>query len=198
MTDDDLRARLRGADPAASVPALTPDRAAQLLEQTMTPTPARRFLPVLAAAALVLVAAGLGWALTRPPETVPPAVIAASAPPATGGVVELSGSGGMMAKCAEPSAQRLATETDFVFAGTVTGISGETVTLAVTRVFKGSPASVVRVGQAPGSSETTLGSGRFENGMDYLVASSGGGVLICGYSGEAGNAALRELYEEAF
>lgn len=36
MTDDDLRARLRDADPAARLAPLSPDRTARLLEETMS------------------------------------------------------------------------------------------------------------------------------------------------------------------
>ncbi|MGW4947291.1 hypothetical protein ACWEOZ_37550, partial [Actinoplanes sp. NPDC004185] len=68
MTDDDLRARLRDADPAARLAPLSPDRTARLLEETMStevatpptvarPRPARRW--ALAAAGLVLVAAAV-------------------------------------------------------------------------------------------------------------------------------------------
>jgi hypothetical protein len=39
MNDDDLRATLRSADPAASLPAADPDRVARLLEDTMTDHP---------------------------------------------------------------------------------------------------------------------------------------------------------------
>jgi hypothetical protein len=43
-----------------------------------------------------------------------------------------------------------------------------------------------------------LGSGRFETGQTYLIASSEGGVMTCGYSGEADSMGLQDLYDEAF
>lgn len=43
-----------------------------------------------------------------------------------------------------------------------------------------------------------MGSGRFENGKKYLVASAGGNMLICGYSGEADAPGLQDLYDRAF
>lgn len=196
--DDDLRSRLRRADPAASLAPLAPDEASRLLEETMTttappriPTGRHRRLPVLVAAALVLLAvAGAGWFLTRP---APPAIDAAK-PPA---VVTLT-TDGIQRKCMEPTAQILTTSTDFAFAGTVTGIAKGVVTLSVTHVYKGTEAAEVKVGQAPGSSEQMLGSGQFEMGKKYLIASSQGAVTTCGYSGEANSIGLQELYDQAF
>jgi hypothetical protein len=219
--DDELRARLRHADPAASLAPLAPDRVSQLLEQTMndTTTATRRRIPALAAAAVLLVAAGFTWALTRPdPEGPNPGapIAARSADGAgegaasgtgtgtkgtqgPGSAVELSVGDGIAAKCAEPRPEHLTTGTDFVFAGTVAAITGDRVTLKVTHVYKGPPgATTAHVTQTGDSSETMLGSGRFETGADYLVASSGGRVMICGYSGEAGTPGLRALYDEAF
>jgi hypothetical protein len=202
MTEDDnLRSRLRRADPAAALAPLTPDETSRLLEETMTTTIVpprvttgrRRRLPVLIAAALVLLAAaGASWLLTR---STPPAINTLK-PSVT--VVSLTVAGGGQRKCAEPTAEILAAGTDFAFAGTVTGIAGDVVTLSVTHVYKGAKADEVRVRQAPGRSEEMLGSGRFETGQKYLVASSEGGVLTCGYSGEADSLGLRELYEKAF
>src|SRR5690349_18374297 len=106
MTDeDDLRARLRRADPAAGLP---PYDSAPLLENTMTTAttdPVRRTTPLVAvAAALVLIAAVGAWVLLRPEPV--PTVTALTAP-------------GVAAKCAEPSADRLREAADFAFAGTV-------------------------------------------------------------------------------
>jgi hypothetical protein len=130
--------------------------------------------------------------LTRPAQP----VIDAVKPSAV--VVSLTGADGPPGKCAEPTAQILATGTDFAFAGTVTGIAGDVVTLSVTHVYKGARADEVRVGQAPGRSEEMLGSGRFETGKNYLIASSDGGVRTCGYSGEAESPGLQDLYDKAF
>nr|WP_221374779.1 hypothetical protein [Actinoplanes polyasparticus] len=188
--DDDLRARLRRADPAADLPTLDTSR---LLESTMTATTTtpRRTIPLLTlAAALVLIAALGSWWVLRPADE-------AGAPTAAPTVTDLTAPG-IAAKCVEPSAGQLREAADFAFAGTVTGIDGTTVTLRVTKVYRGAGADQVRVAQAGDVSETMLGSGRFEIGRDYLVAASQGSVLICGYSGEAASPGLEELYLSAF
>ncbi|WP_250006245.1 hypothetical protein [Actinoplanes sp. M2I2] len=294
MTDDDLRARLRRADPAADLPPPAPDRVSRLLENTMT-TPATaphrsapprsapgrsasgrsasgrfasgrfasgrfasgrsasgrfasgrsasgrsasgrsasgRFAPLrpaprrfarrgpapliaTAAAALVLIAALGTWFLLRP-DNDPGAPVAAptvttstsdastsgaptSGAPTAGGptVTDITASG-VAAKCVEPSADRLREAADFAFAGTVTAVDGKAVTLKVTKVYRGTPTDEVRVAQTGDISETLMGSGKFEAGRDYLVASAEGAMLICGYSGEAASPGLAELYVAAF
>lgn len=189
--DDDLRARLRGADPAAGLPPLPPGRIDTLMEETMSRTaaPSRR-RPVLLATAAVLalvVAGAAGWVLTRPDP----------APTAPAASVRISATG-IRAKCVEPTATKLAESADFAFAGTVTAVTGEVVTVRVTQVFRGEAAGQVEIAQTSGASEQLLGSGGFETGKDYLVSSSAGTMLICGYSGEAATPGLRELFETAF
>ncbi|MEU4619669.1 hypothetical protein AB0G04_06790 [Actinoplanes sp. NPDC023801] len=195
MTDDDLRARLRHADPAASLEPASPDQVVHLVEEAMSGTTRRWTLPV--AAALVLIAGGAAWAVTRPAprEPVPPPVAAASAP--VPGVVVLTATG-MQAKCREPEPQRLAESADFAFAGTVRTIEDGRVTLTVSRVFRGEVVGSVQVAQKGESSEQMLGSGKFEMGREYLVAAADHTVMICGYSGESDSVGLRDLYEAAF
>ena len=200
--DDDLRSRMRHADPAASLAPLAPDETSRLLEDTMTMTTTttvpprvttgrRRRLAVGVAAALVLLtAAGAGW-LTR---SAPPAINAVK-PAAVLVSLTVADAHG---KCVPPTAEILATGTDFAFAGTVTGIAGDVVTLSVTHIYKGAKADEVRLGQAPGRSEQLMGSGQFETGQKYLIASSESGVLTCGYSGEADSLGLQDLYDQAF
>ncbi|GAA4941259.1 hypothetical protein [Actinoplanes utahensis] len=189
--DDDLRARLRRADPAAALEPAAPEQVSRLVEETMSRTHTRRWaLPV--AAALVLVAAGTAWAMTRPSEPAP-VVKTTQALEA-----ELTASG-VSAKCREPEAGRLSEISDFAFEGTVTRIDGGTVHLDVTELFRGDRRTTsARVAQTGETSEQMLGSGTFEQGKKYLVASTKGTVLICGYSGEADAVGLRELYEAAF
>ncbi|BBH70953.1 hypothetical protein ACTI_76380 [Actinoplanes sp. OR16] len=185
MTEDDLRARIREADPAASLAALSPDEATRLVETTMTMTTTavnRRRHYALAAAALVLVLGGTAWALTRPEEK----------------TVQLTGPAGIAAKCVEPTAERLAASADLAFAGTVTALTPTTVTLDVTRVYTGGEVGRAEVSQTGETSEQLMGTGKFESGKDYLVASSAGAVMICGYSGEATTPGLAGLYEKAF
>ncbi|WP_250034852.1 hypothetical protein [Paractinoplanes maris] len=197
--DDDLRTRLHRADPAADVPPTAPDRVSRLLEKTMTTTTAapRRTtalrptrLITLAAAAVVLIAALGTWFVLRPDNT-------PGAPVAAPTVTEITAPG-IAAKCAEPTADRLTEAADLAFAGTVTTIDGRIVTLEVTNVFRGAPTDVVRVAQTGDISETMMGSGKFEVGRDYLVASSEGSMLTCGYSGEASSPGLAGLYDTAF
>jgi len=193
--DDDLRSRLRRADPAASLAPLAPDQTSRLLEETMTTTVSprvstgrgRRFAVLVAAALVLLAGGGTSWLLTRSEVGKPSAV-----------VVSLSMADGAPRKCVPPTVEVLAGGADFAFAGTVTGIAGDVVTLSVTHIYKGAEADEVRVAQTPGSSEQMLGSGRFETGQKYLIASSAGGVLTCGYSGEADSLGLQDLYENAF
>ncbi|MCO8270185.1 hypothetical protein M1L60_06210 [Actinoplanes sp. TRM 88003] len=187
--DDDLRARLRRADPAADLP---PYDTSHLLETTMTATTTapRRPMLTLAAAALVLIAALGTWFLLRPSGD-------PAGPVAAPTVTELTAPG-IAAKCVEPSADRLKEAADFAFAGTVTGVDGGTVTLKVTKVYRGAAADQVRIAQTGDISETMLGSGKFETGKDYLVASARGSMLICGYSGEASAPGLPQLYDTAF
>jgi hypothetical protein len=200
MTDDDLRTRLRRTDPAASLAPLPPDRVSRLLEETVSASvvtlPARRrLLPVLVAAAAVLLLAGAGWLIFRPEPPVGENLMLAAPSPAP--VHLIAPAGRAAAKCREPQAATLAATADFAFAGTVTTI-GDLVTLRVSRVYQGGPTATVQVEQQPDSSETMMGSGKFEVGKSYLIAAGEGTVLICGYSGEADAPGLLALYEQAF
>lgn len=183
--DDDLRERLRRADPAATLASAAPDQVRQLTEETMSRTVTRRWaLPV--AAALVLLAGGAAWAMTRQePIEVSPAV---------GRTVALT-SNDVAAKCVAPTATRLSEISDFAVEGTVSTVAGDIVTLNVTRVFRGEPATSVEVQQSADHSEAN---DKFETGKSYLIAASDGEVLICGYTGSADRLGLRGLYEEAF
>jgi hypothetical protein len=193
--DDDLRARLGRADPAASLAPASPAQVAHLVEEAMSSSTKKWALPV--AAALVLIAGGAAWAVTRPSAPEGDLPSAAPTPSATAAVVELTATG-VQAKCREPQPQQLAASADFAFEGTVLTVANDRVTLTVSKVFRGASATTVEVAQAGETSETMLGSGKFETGKEYLVSSADGGILICGYSGEAGSIGLRDLYEAAF
>lgn len=204
MTDDDLRDRMRHADPAASLAPLPPDRVARLLEETVSTAPPHRrpLLPALAAAAAVLLLAGVGWLILRPrPEpTVEPVAKSPASAESTSTApaeVRLTAPDGSAAKCRPPRADFLRSTADFAFAGTVTGIDAM-VTLKVTKVYEGAPATTVRIDPPPDTSETMMGSGRFETGKNYLIAASEGQVMICGYSGEADAPGLLDLFDQAF
>ena len=159
--------------------------------------PSRRVL-LVAAVIAVVAAVSVGWALTRPERSnAPQATASASATAGTGQITMLTLTA-VRAKCREPEPALLAQAADFAFAGTVTGISGNVVSLHVTRVYQGAAADSVEVAQTGDSSETMLGSGKFETGKAYLVAAAQGAVMICGYSGEADLPGLSELYAKAF
>ncbi|GAA0813433.1 hypothetical protein [Spirilliplanes yamanashiensis] len=195
MTDDDLRARLRRADPAGTLPPLGPGPTQRLLENAMTIAPerpaARRrpWLAGAAAAAVVAVIAGVGLARSDDPG---PGTVAAP-PPTVTRVVDRSGG---TEKCLPPRAERLA-EAGLAFEGTVRSVDGDVVTLVPARFLTGPATDLVEVEQADESSEALVGATRFEVGETYLVAVVDGTVLICGYSGLA-TPELRQLYDEAF
>jgi hypothetical protein len=139
---------------------------------------------------LAVLLAAVGWLLVG---TAPP-VKAAAKPSA---VVNLT-TDGWVRGC-WPTVQHLAATADFAFAGTVIGIADDVVTLNVMHVYKGTKADEVRVDQTLGITTQILGTGRFEAGKTYLVASSDGAVLTCGYSGEANMiGSPQSLYDKAF
>ncbi|WP_433730134.1 hypothetical protein ACQP2Y_19270 [Actinoplanes sp. CA-051413] len=212
MTDDDLRARLRDADPAAHLAPLSPDRTARLLEDSMItefgtapprPRPVRRW--ALAAAGLVLVAAaatGTGAVLRAFDGPGPgPGVGAGPVPglptvsPAVT-VTRIVVAGDTAAKCMPPDPAILA-RVQLAFAGTVERIAGGTAVLHVTHLYAGPLTGVVEVAQSDGNSEALIGATVFEPGRQYLVAATDGQALVCGYSGLA-TPELQALYDAAF
>ncbi|SDS94487.1 hypothetical protein [Actinoplanes derwentensis] len=211
MNDDDLRELLRHADPATSLQTAAPDQVRQLTEEAMSRTHARRWALPATAAAFVLLAGSAAWAATRPSDV--PAVPVAKAP-AT--VVELTSDGGGDARCdPRPDPVGLAANADFAFEGTVIKLvdgdgteqldnpdeTSGVVTLAVTKVFKGPQAGTVQVAQQSTTNYAgvpMVGSGTFDLGKSYLVASTEGSVWHCFQSGEADDPGLRALYEAAF
>lgn len=106
MNDDDLRAMLRSADPAASLPTADPDRVARLLEDTMTDhltdesradgTHHRSRLTWIVAAAAVILIGGGGVLLATTQGDDEPAASAGSTPSsvATDETDETEGGGG--------------------------------------------------------------------------------------------------------
>jgi hypothetical protein len=209
VTDDDLRARLRDADPAAQLAPLSPDRTARLLEDSMItefgtsptvapprPRPVRRW--ALAAAGLVLVAAaatGTG-AVLRSSDGPGPGPGLPPVSPAVVSVTRIVVAGDTAAKCMPPDPGVLA-RVPLAFAGTVERIAGGTAVLHVTRLYAGPPTDVVEVAQSDGNSEALIGATVFESGRQYLVAATDGQALVCGYSGLA-TPELQALYDAAF
>jgi hypothetical protein len=209
QADRELLARMRAADPAASLAPVGTDEVGRLLgeamsEQTLTEsreTGIRHRSPLtwlVAAAAVVLIAAAAVFALTQRGATPsrPPAAQPSASPhqPAT---LELTlptaaGSG----RCMVPQPSVLA-RADVALDAEAVEVSEGVVTLQPTRFYAGGPAEHVRVDQGSASMRDLIGAVRFEEGGRYLVAADGGEVLVCGFSG-AYDADLAGLYAEAF
>ncbi len=204
MTDDELRARLRASDPAASLPPAAPHEVARLLEDVMatelttenreTGTRNRGPLTWLVAAAAVLVIAGAGVFGVR-------ALTGDDAPPAAVDPVETVTRLDVpvtpaAAKCMVPNPEALATA-GVAFDGTVTKIGGGQVVLTPTHWYAGQPTDSVEV-SAPSEQMQELASAvDFQQGDRYLVSASDGQVTLCGFSA-AYTEDLAAIYVEAF
>jgi hypothetical protein len=199
--DDELLARLRAADPAASLPPVDDDRLLRLLEDamshdTMTETretgPRHRSpLTWLVAAAAVLLIAGVGVfaLLDRDPTT--PAPPAAAGPTAT----ELTLPATTPGRCMVPNAQALA-QAAVAAEAQVVSVAGDQVTLDVSRWYAGEETDqlVVTAAERP----ALVGTVDFEDGARYLVAGNrDGDVMVCGFS-DRWSEDLAALYAEAF
>lgn len=208
---DDLAARLRAADPAASLPPATPERVARLLEDAMSEdlmteheNPAEkagagsRRISWLAAAAAVVVIGGIGaFALgsddepdapsAEPPGAIEPTVTELNAP----------GAAAYTARCMVPNAETLSGKS-VAFDGTVLAIDGDVVTLETTTWYAGEPTDLVEV-TAPGEElEKLLVAVSFEAGQRYLVAADQqGDVMVCGFSAPW-SSDLEQVYVDAF
>lgn len=204
-TDDELLARLRAADPAATLPAADAGRTARLLEDVMsqdldTPTvdqdtPVRRRSPLawLVAAAAVLVIAGVG-AFAFLGNGDEPSVPTAKDPAAT--TTELTARPPTGAKCMVVSPDLIAQQ-DVAFDGTVASMSDGVVTLDVTRWYHGGDTDQVTV-QAPAPDLRALVQAvDFQVGQRYLVSASDGAVTVCGFTGPY-TADLAAVYAKAF
>ncbi len=199
--DDDLRARLAGLDPVPATEAVDPStspRARELLERVMltteqtdtVPTPSWRKPAVLAAAAAAVVALGVGAVMAGGGSSGPAkqqTTLALKAPAESGG-------GPSMNSCLMFSVDILK-DMPLAFAGTVTSIDTDTVTLDVDRWFKGGSADVVTVAVPPGN--TSVGTVEFGQGSRYLVTATEGTVNSCGYTAEA-TPELERSFEQAF
>ncbi len=206
--DDELRARLRAADPASSLPPAAPDGVSRLLEETMsndvltesreTGTHGRGPLTWLVAAAAAVVIAGAGLFAVLDDGDEAPVPSADPEPTAESTVTELSApEPGSSGRCMVPSAETLA-GMPTAFDGTVQSIEGDTVTLEPTRWYAGDPTDLVIV-EAPAEALRQLLIGvEFEDGGRYLVAATDGGeVAVCGFSAPYSQG-LAATYAEAF
>ena len=198
--DDSLLARLRAADPAASLPPADPERVADLLEDVMGETSTRTtetrdtgthdrspLTWLVAAAAVVLIVATGAFALVnRDHDTAPtadPTVTSLSLPASQG-------------RCQIPNAEVLRAQT-IAFRGTLTALADDTATFRVDDWFIGGPTDLAKVSAPSQRLAPFVGGADLKVGGRYLVASRDGVVTGCGFTGpDSGH--LASLYAQAF
>jgi hypothetical protein len=222
--DDELRALLRGGDPARDLSPADPAALAHLLEDIMsagldirpdadegsraTGTRGRNRLTWLVAAAAAAMIAGVGgFAIAglsgndgSPPQASDHRTSSApdgqAAAPLPGVSTQLTGAA-PTGRCAAPGVIFIE-QGDQAFEGTVTAIDGTTVTLLATQVFAGEVGETVQVAAPdPGQFGGLIQAVDFQVGQTYLVSATDGSMLVCGNSGKA-TGELRSLYTEAF
>ncbi len=204
MTDDgDLRARLARLDPARRpeaadlVDTVTAEeireRAMQTIDTPSTVSPSARprwrrpalVLGTAAAVAGIAVAAVVlsqGGGETAKPQT----TLALKAPAA----------GPVSSSCIAFDVAILR-DMPVAFAGTVTEIGADTVTLDVDRWYKGGSADRVTVNNPTAGMTLSIEGVDFAQGERYLITATDGTVNVCGYSGPA-TGELEQAYGEAF
>lgn len=105
------------------------------------------------------------------------------------------GESNAMSSCIQISAD-IMRDMPLAFAGTVTAVDGDNVTIDVDEWFKGGDAAVVEL-SAPQGMQALIGGIDFEVGGEYLITASEGTVNYCGFSGPA-TPELRAVFNEAF
>jgi hypothetical protein len=210
---DELRARLRAADPAASLPRSDPDRVARLLEETMSHTVTteprtddvrhRSPLTWLVAAAAVAIIAGVGVFVVMNGSEDPGAPVAGADPTSSStgedSVTELRapGAGATAGRCLPVTAPALGGAT-VAFDGTVEEIEGGLVTLRATDWYAGDPTDLVTVRAPSEDLQALLAAVDFQDGGRYLVAATGDErLMVCGFSAPYSRG-LAAVYERAF
>lgn len=204
-SDDGLRARLARLDPAGTdvpVDPVTSPRAADRLERAMTHTidpPAADRAPrsrrprrtVVAVAAVGAVAAATAGALLLggggdPAPRDEATTLALSLPPS-----DVAGSCIVF----DPA---FLVGMPVAFAGTVTALEADTVTLDVDRWYTGGDADLVRLAVPGETTSAALDGVDFQAGQRYLVTASEEGMVNgCGFSGPA-TPELEQAYDTAF
>ena len=214
--DDDLRALLRGGDPAGSLSPADPAALAILMEEIMsadldvrpdadegsraTGTHGRNPLTwLVAAAAVTAIAAGGAFAVNGLSGNDSNAPQADHKSPATGldvaGQTTELGVAAKTGRCAVATPAILA-QYPVAFQGTVTSIEGGTVTLDTTEVLQGEVGETVQVAASQPLFDAMIGAVDFQVGGDYLVAAFDGQISQC-YSGSA-SGELQSPFSKAF
>jgi len=111
-------------------------------------------------------------------------------------VLTVPDTGGAMASCL-PLTKEYLTEMSPAFAGTVTDVGADTVSLRVDRWYAGSGPDEVALTIPPGAHAALIGEIDFREGVSYLITAADGTVNLCGYSGEA-TPELQALFDAAF
>lgn len=195
--DDDLRSLLRGADPAARLAPLQPDRITAMANTaTSQPTSASRprspRRPLLFGLAG---AGGLAAAVIAVATLTPMATTAATR-------VTMGADPGLAAGSCPGVLPEYLADWKLAFQARAEKVTDDLVTLQVTEVFRGEPGAVVEVTGHELSDSDYSGFG-FTPGDDYLItvmdAASGETpqIALCGFSGPA-SPELRAVYEAAF
>ena len=225
--DEDLRALLAAADPAAALPPADPSGMARLMEDLMsehtdprldTTTENRadhlrhrsRLTWVVAAAAAVVIVGGIAVAVSgggdSGPGTAGSDVVDSSSGAGTTSesgesvsVTELTLGGDAPAtRCLAPdSAPQVVAAQTLVVDAVVESISGGVVTLAPTTFYTGEATDLVTVSEPSGDLQALLSGVDFAEGGRYLVSATEGRVTLCGFSGPYSES-LADVYERAF
>jgi hypothetical protein len=106
--------------------------------------------------------------------------------------------GTSMMSCIQLTPDILRDAAHVAFEGTVTEVDGTVATLTVDRWFAGEEVDEVVVTGPDGAETALLGGVVLEDGGSYLISARDGELLSCGMSGEASDANLEGLFEDAF
>lgn len=200
MNDDELRARLRAADPARR-DAPAESWIDELVEATVTMNEqenrteetrsrSRWLVPAVAAAAVAAIAVG-GYAVVAGDDGG-----GAKDEQQTELALTLPASDPMTTMCIQFSVEALSMA-EVAFAGTATDVTGDQVTLDVDHWYKGGDADVVEVTGSSDAGVLLEGGIQFAEGERYLVTATDGNVGVCGFSSEYTDE-MAAAFDEAF
>jgi len=201
MHDDDLQARLRDADPARRQPDADSAWIDALAQSTMeapmsTPEPAaggRRTWILTAAAAVVVAALGFGgWRAIDSSDDRSDEVAREKT-----SITLTVPKPDAMAMCMQLTPETVGQMT-MAFDGTVAAISGDEVTLDVTKWYVGGDADQVKLTQVSTDTMLALEGGiQLEQGQRYLVTAHDGTVNGCGFTAQW-TQELQDIFDQAF